>query len=251
MKIDVAFTPAQFDHARGIAVVLDVLRATSSIAALLGRGAPAVYPVARIEDAEACRDRLDGGALLCGEEGGLPPSGFDHGNSPWEFARLDLASPPPPVVLATTNGTSALLAAAGAPVLFAGALLNAGAVVAAALREAMTRGLDVTLVCAGERCGAIFALEDAFAAGVIVARVLADAGRDGIEIERSDAAEAALLIGRGFGWKADRAFRESEHGRELMALGFADDIAFCAQSDRFDVAPRLLIDGPRPRLVAG
>ncbi len=249
MKIDVALTPALLTRPeRTVAVVVDVLRATSTVATLLGRGVPAVYVASSLPDAIALRDGLGGGALLCGEVDGRAPAGFDHGNSPAEFSMIDLA--PKPVALATTNGTAALLAARAAPVVLAGALLNGGAVVAAAIRAARERSLDVTFVCAGAGGGSRFCLEDAYAAGTLAARLLVEAERAGMETERTDAVEAALAIGRAYGWKAGQALRESEHGRALTALGFADDIVVCAQNDCFEVAPRLVEDGGRPRLVA-
>ncbi len=252
MKIDVAFTPGLHDRSSpAVAVVIDVLRATSSIAALVGRGVPAVHLAAGAAAAVALRTRLGGGTWLCGEAGGVPPGGFDYGNSPWQFANLPLPGPPPAVVLVSTNGTRALLLAAPAPVVYAGALLNGGAVIDAALRDAIARDLGVTFVCAGEAGGARFALEDAYAAGALVARLCVEAERAGVGVERTDAAEAAMLIGRGFGWKADRALRESEHGRALTALGFADDVAFCARNDSFDIAPRLRVDGESVCVVAG
>lgn len=254
MEIDIALTPALLAQPEDIvAVVIDVLRATSSVAALLGRGVPAVpavYLAPSPVEAVALRATL-GDALLCGEVGGIAPEDFDYGNSPAEFASMAMPSPPPAVVLSTTNGTGALLAARAAPVAFAGALLNGGAVVAAALREARERGLGVTFVCAGTEGGARFCLEDAYVAGALAARLLVEAERAGVETARTDAVEAALAIGRAYGWKAGQALRESAHGRFLAGIGFADDIVFCAQNDRFEVAPRLVAgDGP-PRLVAG
>ena len=247
MKIDIALLPALVSQPeRSVAVVIDVLRATTSAAVLLSRGVPAVYVAASISDAAALRHEIGDGVLLCGERDGVAPEGFDHGNSPLEFADMALPSPPPSVVLATTNGTKALLAASPSPVVFAGALVNAGAVVDAVLAEAMARELDVTFICSGT--AGRFSLDDAYTAGVLAARLTLAAEHAGLPVERTDAVHAALAIGRSHGWKAGQALRESAHGRFLQSIGMENDVIVCAQLDRFEVAPRLVVDD-HPRLV--
>ena len=120
MKIDIAYTPALFTQPEHtVAIVIDILRATTSIAVLLARGVPAVYPASSVPAAVALRARL-GAALLCGEVEGRPPEGFDYGNSPVQFSTIALPTPPLPMVMATTNGTLALLAARESPLVLAG-----------------------------------------------------------------------------------------------------------------------------------
>ena len=248
MKIDIAYTPALFTQPEHtVAVVIDVLRATTSIAVLLARGVPAVYPASSVPAAVALRARL-GAALLCGEVEGRPPEGFDYGNSPVQFSTIALPAPPLPVVMATANGTHALLAARESPLVLAGALVNSGAIVDAALAAARERGLDVTFLCAGTK-GRV-SLDDVYTGAVLAARLTAEAERLGLTIERTDAVEMATLVGRGYNWVTGRALRQSEHGRITTALGYGDDVTFAAQADPYTVAPRLVVEGDLPRLVA-
>jgi len=124
MKIDVALLPGQrFDPERSVCVVVDVLRASSSIVTLLERGATHVVAAKDTNEARQLHQRLPD-HLLCGEEHGLPPEGFDYGNSPSEFSRLDLSGRP--VILATSNGTRILAALADAPVLLVGDIDRGG-----------------------------------------------------------------------------------------------------------------------------
>jgi 2-phosphosulfolactate phosphatase len=220
---------------RRVCIVIDVLRATSTLATLIARGVREVAVVAAIEEAFALRDA--GGEavrLLCGEVGGLPPAGFDYGNSPEEFARLDFAGRR--AVLFTSNGTKALVAVAAAPAVFAGSLLNVTAVVAAALTEARARGLDLALVCSGTELGTAFSLEDTFCAGALVA-----AARERLPQppRLGDGAQMALRLYDSFGRDAEAAFATAEHGRALAALGLGADLQFCAEIDRYAVAPRV------------
>src|SRR5579885_499462 len=135
MRIETYVLPSLLKQPeRHVCVVIDVLRATSTLATLIARGVREVAVVAAIAEAFALRDA--GGEavrLLCGEVGGLPPAGFDYGNSPEEFARLDLAGRS--AVLFTSNGTKALVRVAVSPAVFAGSLLNVTAAMNAALTE--------------------------------------------------------------------------------------------------------------------
>ncbi len=236
MRIDTYLLPALLkDPERHVCIVIDVLRATSTLATLIARGVREVAVVAEIAHAFALRNAGDEAVrLLCGEIGGLPPAGFDHGNSPEEFARLELAGKC--AVLFTSNGTKALVRVAAAPAVFAGSLLNVSAAVRAALAEAEARSLDLALVCSGTELGTAFSLEDTFCAGALIARareLLPAAPQIG------DAAQAALRLYDSFGRDAEAAFAVAEHGRALAALGLGADLQFCAQIDRYDVAPRV------------
>src|SRR6266542_482613 len=122
MRIDVALLPGQeFDRSRSVCVVVDVLRASSSIVTLLEGGARPVIAAGSIDDARTLRERLPA-YLLCGEAGGLPPEGFDYGNSPAEFSRLRVQRKG--AILATSNGTRLLASLAAAPAVLVGCLLN-------------------------------------------------------------------------------------------------------------------------------
>src|SRR5438067_8213769 len=112
MRISVAFVPALARQAEGsVCIVIDVLRASSTLVTMFDRGCRVVVVT---PDVASARAGIAGDRLLCGEQGGLPPDGFDYGNSPAEFDRLDLADRE--AVFCTSNGTVALCAVASAPV---------------------------------------------------------------------------------------------------------------------------------------
>ena len=214
MRVHVAFTPAEAERAP-TAIVVDVLRATSTIAQALASGYRRVLCCAEVEEALALRASL-GEGVLAGERRAVAIPGFDLGNSPLEFTEPRGET----VVLTTTNGTGAILAAAAsAENVLLGSLLNLDAVAGAA----RGRG-DVEVVCAGLE--GRFTIDDAYAAGRI-AELLGG--------QRSDAAEAAVRIARSFPGpeEALSAARNPEHA----LLG--EDIAWCARESVLDVVPRL------------
>jgi 2-phosphosulfolactate phosphatase len=220
VRIDVAFTPAEEGRA-DVGVVVDVMRATSTIAQALASGYRRVLSCSDVDEARELRV-AEGGGVLAGERGSVRIPGFDLGNSPAEFVepRGDTA------ILTTTNGTRALVAAAGScERVLAGSLLNLGAVVEAA-GEA---GGAVTIVCAGVL--GEFALDDAYCAGRIV---------DLLDGKVTDAAKASAVLASAFptAWDAIMA-------RTYGPPGLEADIEFCAQENTIDVVPRFarMVDG--------
>ena len=214
MHIHVAFTPDEA-AAAPVAVVVDVLRATSTIPQALASGYRRVLCCAEIEEARRLRGEIEG-SLVGGEREAVRIEGFDVGASPREFLepRADTLS------LSTTNGTRTILRAAErCEVVLLGSLLNLGAV-GDELRE---RGEDAVVVCAGFK-GA-FALDDAYCAGRIVAL---------LEAERSDAAIAAELVARSFA-DAHTALLARTYGPP----GLEEDILFCSRESVLPVVPRL------------
>jgi 2-phosphosulfolactate phosphatase len=226
VRVHVAFTPAEAARVP-IGIVVDVLRASSTIVQALDAGYRRVLCCAEIEEAQAVRDEV-GNAMLAGERAAELISGFDLGNSPRDFLEPRAET----LVLTTTNGTRAIVtAAADCDTVLVGSLLNLEAVVAAARAE----GGDVEVVCAAVE-GA-FALDDAYCAGRIVELL------DG---ERTDAAEAALRIARSFA-TAEEAFRTSinPHERDIE-----DDLVWCARESVSSVVPRFTaMRGPAAEIV--
>jgi 2-phosphosulfolactate phosphatase len=227
VRVHVAFTPAEVERVP-TAVVVDVLRATSTIAQALESGYRRVFCCEEIEEARELRERL-GDAILAGERRGEVIPGFDLGNSPREF----LEPRGETLVLSTTNGTRAIVAAArNAGAVLVGSLLNLDAV-AGAVRAG---GTDVEVVCAGFE--ARLTLDDAYCAGRI-AELLGG--------KRSDAAEAAVRLARSFG-SVEEGLRASENPL-LEKLG--DDIAWCARESVLSVVPRLAgMEGAAAEIVA-
>jgi 2-phosphosulfolactate phosphatase len=211
MRVHVAFTPDEVLEAP-VAVVVDVMRATSTIAQALASGYRRVYCCREVEDAPALRERL-GEGLLGGERNAVKIEGFDLGASPREV--LDPRGET--LIYSTTNGTRAVLAAASAcREVLLGSLLNLEAVTGA-VRE------DCVIVCAGFQ--GRFALDDAYCAGRIVALL-------GGEV--TDAAKASEVLARSYptAWDGIMA-------RTYGPPGLEKDIEFCAQENVIDVVPRL------------
>jgi 2-phosphosulfolactate phosphatase len=202
---------------------------------VFGGGARAVIVAGTVDEARRLRQSHPD-ALLCGESGGLPPEGFDHGNSPVEFAGLDLHDRT--LILATSNGTRALSGLRAARAVFTGSLLNLSACAEQAAAAATAYGA-LTVVCSGTDLGSRFSLEDTVVAGAFVERILA--ARPGAVARLEDGAHAALRLWQGYRDDPRAAFADAVHGRALIRLGLGDDLAFCAAIDRYAVAPRLAV----------
>ncbi len=210
--------------------MIDILRASTTIATALDHGAEAVVPV--LEPDEARRRALDIGpaTLLAGERNAVPPAGFHLGNSPLEYTRERVAGKT--IVLTTTNGTKALLAAApNSRDVLIGSYVNF-AVTLAAVRRALRQGLDVEIVCAGSE--GKFSLEDTACAGRFVRFAMRRPGKAGLPV-LNDAARAALVIEKNYGQYIVRLFDDAEHGRTLRDAGFGDDLIACAAIDAHPV----------------
>jgi 2-phosphosulfolactate phosphatase len=212
MPVHVAFTPVEAAPS-AVGVVVDVLRATSTIAQALASGYERVLCCAEIDDARALRAELPD-SLLGGERQAVRVEGFDVGASPREFLDARAST----LILSTTNGTRAILETSKrCERVLLGSLLNLSAVARAA------GGDDVVVVCAGFQGG--FALDDVYCAGRIV-QLLAG--------ERTHAATAADLLARAFPDALDGL-----NARTYGPPGLEEDIAYCAREDVLDVVPEL------------
>jgi 2-phosphosulfolactate phosphatase len=214
MRVHVAFTPEE-EASASLGIVVDVLRATSTIAQALASGYRRVLCCTEIEDARRLRTEIEG-SIVGGERDAVRIEGFEVGGSPREFLepRADT------LILSTTNGTRTILTAASrCEEVLLGSLLNLSAVA----EQARERGVDVAIVCAGFK-GA-FALDDAYCAGRIVA-LLGGA-------EKSDAAIAAERIANSF---ADA--HEALNARTYGPPGLEEDILFCSRESVLPVVPR-------------
>ena len=213
MRVHVAFTPDEA-AAAPTGIVIDVLRATSTIAQALSVGYRRVLCVAELEQARTLRAELSD-SIVGGERDAIRIEGFDVGASPREF----LESSAETLILSTTNGTRTIVTAVErCEVVLIGSLLNLDAVV----RAAVERGEDVAVICAGYK-GA-FALDDAYCAGRLVQH---------LNGERTDAAVAAEVIAR--------AYPDALTGlnaRKYGPPGLEEDILFCARESVLDVVPR-------------
>jgi 2-phosphosulfolactate phosphatase len=231
MKLDVVFTPAGLTSAevQGRTVfVIDILRATTSMCAALSHGAKAIIPVAATEEALRLAQTIGStDVLLAGEMNCIRIPGFQLGNSPLEMTESAVRGKT--IIVTTTNGTKALLASQGAAAVYAACAANLG-LAAEKAREAVEREGGVLIICAG-RDGA-FSLDDAYCAGRLAAATLGGPRpRRGI----NDAAIASLDLVRRYGERWEHPLSYSRAGRELIRLGFRDDVLDAARLDAYPV----------------
>ena len=232
--------------AGGIAVVIDVLRASTTIVTALAHGATRVRPVLTVPEARDMHAAAGAagpgyGPLLGGERGGLKIDGFDLGNSPLEYSRGRVGGRS--IVITTTNGTAALHACSGAVAVLIGAIVNRTAVAACARSLAEQRaGCDAHLVCAGTE-GAVTE-EDLLAAGAILDAVVQHHGcsEDALDATGREALaffRSTVAAGPTAADAINRAFATSIGGRNLIDLGMDADLPVSAAIDSLPVVPRL------------
>jgi 2-phosphosulfolactate phosphatase len=239
MRIDVVLLPEELRDGQvsGRAVaVLDVLRATTTMAAALSAGVRELrifesISVAR-DAAMAARQRGEP-ALVCGEERCLPPPGFDLGNSPGAFRPEQHAGRV--AFMCTTNGTRAILAARGAAAVYVAALVNAAASAEALLAE----GRDLTLLCAGTTRR--MAMEDILGAGAVIEELRL---RTHVELD-SDAARIAQRLFMATRHDLRSVLADAQGGRNVLSAGLEQDIDFAARLNVLNVAGRVMEDPPR------
>lgn len=232
-QIDVYLLPALIepaDLAGQAVVVIDVLRATTTIVQALAAGATQVIPCLEVDEARRIAAELGSDAILGGERGGLPIAGFDVGNSPAEYTPERVSNRP--VVFTTTNGTRAMQRCRRARRVLIGAFVNFSA-----LCRELADEKSLAIVCAGTD-GQV-TREDTLLAGAIAddltrgqkgrlndqAEIAADAWRTAVRV----------LTDRPLGIM----LRDSRGGRNLIETGQENDINLAAQIDKFDIVPEL------------
>ena len=238
-KLDICFSPELlplYDLRSKVAVIVDILRASSTIVTALGEGITHVFPVATL--AECTANGQQYGCLTAAERDGLPAAGFDLGNSPFGFLDPALPVRGRALTISTTNGTAALRRSLAAEAVVVGSFLNLGAVADFARQQ----GRDVLVVCAGWK--GQFCLEDTVYGGALAERLAAD-----FDVHSSDATLAALHL-----WEQGKAdlpayLLQSAHVRRLNSLEASKDFEFCLQIDSYaSVLPiwredRLVVNG--------
>ncbi len=211
-------------------VVIDVLRASSTIVQAYENGVERIIPVAGVEEATRLLPTLDREkALLCGEQESMKVDGFDLGNSPLEYVGTAVRGKT--LVFSTTNGTTAITKAAAADRIAIGCFLNLKAVVAHLISS---EAEHVSVLCAGTN--GLLALED-FVCGGLMVNGLAEAFQG--ELALNDAAVAARLLAASMTDIAE-VVKRSSHGRYLTSLGFEDDVGFCSRLDLSSSVPTVL-----------
>ncbi len=227
MRLDVLVLPDELagqSHPEPAAVVIDVIRATTSIITAFQHGCRSILPLASPHEAQSALTAAPG-ALLAGEQGGERIPGFDLGNSPTEFGRATVEGRQ--VIMTTSNGTKALRAAGPGRTVAVGAFLNRAAVA----RWLVARGENGVVVCSG--CEGRFSLEDVVCAGAIVDWA---AGLSPL-LTLGDGARACRILWGRYAVDLPGLLRETAWGRRIVELGLEADLDLCARLDVTDVVP--------------
>lgn len=232
MRLDVFFTPNQvkpIETAGRLVVIVDVLRASTTVATALGNGARTVIPVEGADEViNRSKDFARSQILLAGEQKMHPIAGFDIGNSPQAFTKDAVEGKT--ILLTTTNGTKTLLGVQNARDIVIASYVNFSAALVM-MKVAASSNTDIAIICAGEEGS--FTLEDAACAGRYVRAIPKKA--DSVVV--NDAAAASVLIEKRYGDNIAKVFKESSHGQALASAGFGDDLAAAAEVDSYPVVP--------------
>lgn len=228
MRIDTYLTVEELDPATlesATVVVVDVVRATTTLVEALANGARAIYATASTEEAVKLAQSLGReDTLLCGERKGSKVPGFDLGNSPREFTRAAVGGKR--LVMSTTNGTRALAKGQHSARLLTGAFTNLSAVARA------VDGADrIVVLCAGRE--GRFTLDDALCAGYLVRKVQGER-----ECVMNDASQA-VAAWAGFREPTRKFLETTDGGRALVEIGLGEDLDVCAEIDRHDVVAEM------------
>jgi 2-phosphosulfolactate phosphatase len=231
VRLDVFFTPNQVkapDTAGRLVIIVDVLRASTTVATALGNGAKTVIPLEGPDEViSRAKEFARSKTLLAGEQKMFPINGFDLGNSPQAFTPEVVGGKT--ILITTTNGTRALLGVQGARDIVIASYVNFTAVLAM-MKVAASSNTDIAIICAGEEGS--FTLEDSACAGRYVRAIPKRA-----TVAVNDAAAASVLIEKKYGDNIAKVFKESTHGQALESAGFGDDLAAAAEVDSYPVVP--------------
>jgi len=229
MKIDVYLTPDEIGEERlkdRTAVVVDVLRASTTICAALSSGARAIIPADSIAAAIQLASLLSRSAvLLCGEREGKLIQGFDLANSPFEYTRAKVKGKT--LIFGSTNGSPTIIRTRQARHTLICGFINMDTIVKA-LQEVAE---PISILCSGKL--GQFAIEDAVCAGLIVVEL----EKSGIPLELNDGATAALNLALHHRGNVLEMVKSSNHGRYLAQIGMETDLPFCADLNRLPVLP--------------
>lgn len=220
MQLNILFNPDEISSAEApkedIYIVIDVMRATTTLAVMFDQGASHVLAAQTLEQAQDAARKVPG-RLLCGERHTKIPPGFDYGNSPAYFAQKDLTGSA--LILTTSNGTRAFFACPQQSKCLAGSFYNARAVVTHALTLAQKENVNISIVCAAEY--GHFALEDSACAGYLALELL----RRQPDLDVFDNTHAAITLYQNYPPARLREYTRS--ARELVAVGQEQDLDFC------------------------
>lgn len=229
-QIDVCFTPELlhlYETENKNVVIIDILRASSSITTALANGIARIKPVADLEKCHALKKQ---GFIIAGERDGKKADGFDLGNSPFDYMDRSLAGKT--IAMTTTNGTMAITKVKDAAKVIIGSFLNKKAIVDWLIKCQN----DILLLCAGWK--GRFSLEDTLFAGAVVKDFVEEGLQNDFQID-NDAALAAYYLYDAMCDNLPAIVEKSSHAQRLKGLNIQKDIAFCLTFDKYDVVPVL------------
>lgn len=206
-------------------IVIDVLRATSTMITALTRGCKEIYAVETVQQAKELHRP---GALLGGERHCKRIPGFDLGNSPLEYEENYVEGKT--IIITTTNGTRAIERSSGASDILIGSLLNARA----CAQKAAGLGREIVIVCSGTQD--VFSLEDGLCAGLLVEELTAQAAGTGHKPQVNDFGLSMLYAYRQVQSRLVEALLNSSNGKRLASIGFRHDVEYCAQVNTINAA---------------
>ena len=221
MKLNVLFSPLNADElyfTQKTTVVIDVLRASTTIVTALSNGAREVIPVGTVEFAvKASGGMFDGQTLIGGERNTKRIEGFALGNSPLEYKQNVVANKT--IVFYTTNGSKAIARAKFSQSLFVCAFNNLLGIA----QHLVKINKDVEILCAGHNN--LFSLEDTVCAGMLISKIK----KTNRSAKISDSSRAALALYEKFDDNIQKMLEDTEHGKRLIQNGFKNDIEFCSR----------------------
>lgn len=240
-KTDVFFSAQSFSDEMvrsKVTVIIDVLRASSTITTALANGAKGVIPVRSMGDASQIAAKIgSNNFLLCGEKDGIKIQDFDLGNSPFEYTEEVVKDKT--IVLTTTNGTVAIQQALLASNIYIASFLNAECMLTH-LKEKHADD-EIVLICSGWK-GRI-SIEDTLCAGYFIHALYGDV----LNEDLTDGAKVALAAYTECKDNLSEALAKSNHAKRLRNIIDQDDIAYCSQFNIFEVLPTLkdgiIVDG--------
>jgi 2-phosphosulfolactate phosphatase len=245
-QLDLFFSPTEITEERlrtyRSVVVVDVLRAATSITMALANGAREVMPVASISGATALAAQLDrDDILLCGEREGRLIDGFSLGNSPSDYSRERVRGKT--LIFGSTNGTPAIVKATGAPTVLVCGFVNLPSVLEVLFEEG--EPFPMAIVCAGKLNR--FSIEDGVCSGQLIERICQRLGKDP---QLNDAARVSRMLLKEYGGDILALLHSSDHGKYLISIGMEGDLAHCAAIGVLPVVP-VLRDGKLVKWESG
>ncbi len=242
MQLNVFFTPSEIVASKvsqaqqdDIYIVIDVIRATTTLAVMFDQGAARVLVAGTVAEAREAAHKVPG-RLLCGERNVKPLPGFDYGNSPVQFSELDLSGCE--LILTTTNGTRAFYACPAHTIRLAGCFYNAQAVTSHALRLARERKSNIALVCSGEL--EYFALDDAVCAGYLALELqrACEESQQEAPLHFHESVNAAIALYHAY--EPPKVLDYCESAQSVFQAGLNDDPYFCIRTSESTNIPMIV-----------